>query len=188
MHRTEYARAWRQKNKLRLNAERREKSNTPEGREQRLRHKLQYEYGLTLDQYRELVNKYGARCPVCTKQPPDRLVVDHDHKTGQVRGLLCSECNLALGKLKDDPMAIRRLMTYVVEAQNMARKPIRARLGGYMTDVDSSGDRAMDITLQGKPTGMSSTEKAYFNQAKNQDSASEAIRRTRRSNRTNKPK
>jgi hypothetical protein len=70
----------------------------------------------------------------------------------------------------------------------MARKPIRARLGGYMANVDSSGDRAMDITLQGKPTGMSSTEKAYFNQAKNQDSASEAIRRTRRSNRTNKPK
>lgn len=44
----------------------------------------------------------GGRCLICD-QIPDKIVVDHDHRTGVVRGLLCGPCNRALGHLRDQP-------------------------------------------------------------------------------------
>lgn len=42
------------------------------------------------------------------------LVVDHNHKTGEVRGLLCQHCNLGIGKLQDDPMIVGRALKYLL--------------------------------------------------------------------------
>lgn len=50
------------------------------------------------------------RCPVCDNERP--LVVDHNHRTGEVRGPLCSNCNTALGLLGEDPRTIRSLLAY----------------------------------------------------------------------------
>lgn len=51
-------------------------------------------YGLTPEQYDELLRRQGGRCAICRGRPKSkRLAVDHDHKTGAVRGLLCSRCN-----------------------------------------------------------------------------------------------
>lgn len=51
-------------------------------------------YGLTADQYDDLLRRQGGRCAICRAKPKSkRLAVDHDHKTGAVRGLLCSRCN-----------------------------------------------------------------------------------------------
>ena len=47
-----------------------------------------------------------------------RLCVDHDHKSGAVRGILCSDCNLALGKLKDSPLRIKQLLDYITNYDN----------------------------------------------------------------------
>lgn len=55
-----------------------------------------YYYGLTKEQYDHLVLAYGGRCPLCCREKP--LVIDHDHSTGKVRGLLCLSCNLLLGQ------------------------------------------------------------------------------------------
>lgn len=57
-------------------------------------------YGLTKSDYETLLDSQGGTCAICKEIPPV-FHVDHNHKTGKVRGLLCASCNLALGKLKD---------------------------------------------------------------------------------------
>jgi hypothetical protein len=59
-------------------------------------------YGLTEHEYRALYVAQRACCAVCERRTA-RLVVDHDHSVGIVRGLLCVNCNFALGELEDDP-------------------------------------------------------------------------------------
>lgn len=76
---------------------------TPEKhRERRMRHR----YGIGPDEYDAMFEQQRGLCAVCG-EPPDetntrahwggKLCVDHDHDTGQVRGLLCNDCNLAVG-------------------------------------------------------------------------------------------
>lgn len=67
-------------------------------------------YGLTEDAYVKLWNSQGGKCAICSHSY--RLVVDHDHATGRVRGLLCAKCNTALGALGDGPALIRYLSAY----------------------------------------------------------------------------
>lgn len=55
-------------------------------------------------------------CVICGNS--GKLVVDHDHKTGAVRGMLCSECNLGLGKFKDDPELLEFARIYLLASQN----------------------------------------------------------------------
>lgn len=73
---------------------------------------LWWRYGLTLLGYLGLSDKQGGRCGICNDLPTTRkLVVDHDHKTKRVRGLLCNLCNAFLGKVeKDSETQIRLLM------------------------------------------------------------------------------
>jgi hypothetical protein len=80
-------------------------------------------YGLTIRDYEALVVKQGGRCAnaLCSVQEPggkwNRWAVDHDHKTGKVRGLLCNGCNIALGHARDSVDVLRGLTAYL-EAQN----------------------------------------------------------------------
>lgn len=50
-------------------------------------------YGLTLDEFDEMVKKQRGKCAICKKKPKPWFCVDHNHKTGKVRGLLCPRCN-----------------------------------------------------------------------------------------------
>jgi hypothetical protein len=65
-------------------------------------------YGISKEQYETLLKAQNGACACCHEVPastsmhPD-LVVDHDHRTGAVRGLLCARCNHVLGSLKDKP-------------------------------------------------------------------------------------
>lgn len=64
-------------------------------------------YGITIEQHDAMLAQQGGVCAIC-KTPPEQstkgaLAVDHDHRTGQVRGLLCGNCNAALGHFKDNP-------------------------------------------------------------------------------------
>lgn len=58
----------------------------------RQRH-LRVKYGLTEEQYENMVAYFDGRCYICGIVPKGRLQVDHDHKTGEIRGLLCWLCN-----------------------------------------------------------------------------------------------
>lgn len=58
------------------------------------RYYLKKKYGLTLEQHTAMLAKIGNKCWICQKPPKNlALNIDHDHKTGQVRGLLCFFCN-----------------------------------------------------------------------------------------------
>jgi hypothetical protein len=62
----------------------------------------------------EMHEEAGGICPTCLRDVGEQgLVVDHDHVTGKVRGLLCHDCNLSLGKMQDNADAIRRLADYL---------------------------------------------------------------------------
>ena len=59
------------------------------------RYQLEKAYGITLEDYQRLFEKQAGLCAICQELPAK--CVDHDHETGQIRGLLCSKCNLDLG-------------------------------------------------------------------------------------------
>lgn len=71
-------------------------------------------YGMSVEDYEALRDSQGGVCVVCGRDPsPKRLYVDHDHATGLVRGLLCNNCNSAIGLLADNPAAMRAAAAYV---------------------------------------------------------------------------
>lgn len=67
--------------------------------ENRLREKLRGQYGITLEQYQEMLETQNGLCAMCGTEPSGkrRLVVDHCHESGRVRALLCNPCNTGLG-------------------------------------------------------------------------------------------
>ncbi len=71
-------------------------------------------YGLTFDQLAAIEARQGSMCAVCRQAGV--LHVDHDHETGQVRGLLCIKCNTGIGKLMDSPELLRRAAGYLDSA------------------------------------------------------------------------
>lgn len=72
-------------------------------------------YGVSQDEYELLLKRQAGVCKICLCRPGDKqaLAVDHCHKTGLVRGLLCLLCNTALGKFQDDPALLRRAAEYL---------------------------------------------------------------------------
>jgi len=74
---------------------------------------LVHKYGINFDEYMRQFKLQGGRCDLCRRKSLKKLVVDHDHKTGRVRGLLCHPCNVALGLLRESPARIRALAAYI---------------------------------------------------------------------------
>jgi len=71
-------------------------------------------YGITDEQYAEMLVRQEGRCAICRTPPRDRaLDVDHDHETGEIRGLLCRNCNKGLGEFRDDAKLIQRAIDYL---------------------------------------------------------------------------
>lgn len=75
---------------------------------------LKYNYGITLEQKIEIYILQKGVCAICTDSYEEpNLHVDHNHKTGKVRGLLCFKCNTTLGKLKEDLNIINNMINYI---------------------------------------------------------------------------
>lgn len=75
-------------------------------------------YGLNVEQYREKRRAQGGRCAICGRRPTGRgktnkLYVDHNHRTGHLRALLCHYCNSAIGSLREDPALCRAAAAYL---------------------------------------------------------------------------
>lgn len=66
---------------------------------------------ITVEQLTRLESEAGGVCALCSRSRP--LHVDHDHATGEVRGLLCSTCNTGLGKFGDDPARLEAAAAYL---------------------------------------------------------------------------
>ena len=74
-------------------------------------------YSITLEDYTNMYNEQEGKCKICSEERNaggnKGLVIDHCHKTGKVRGLLCPSCNSAIGKLKEDPEIFKLAMNYL---------------------------------------------------------------------------
>lgn len=75
------------------------------------RYHLLGKYGIDVHEVDELIRDQSGCCAICRERAAEQ--VDHDHKTGHVRGILCGGCNAGLGQLKEDPEIIRRAIDYL---------------------------------------------------------------------------
>jgi Recombination endonuclease VII len=76
--------------------------------EKRFKEALKRNYGLTLEQYNEMLAATGGFCPVCSDPLEGRNIhVDHCHRTGRVRGILCVKCNTSEGFLRTSANAFK---------------------------------------------------------------------------------
>lgn len=82
---------------------------------------LKSRFGITLEDYSKMLKEQNYACKICGKLESDNLVhgnfsslsVDHCHNTGKNRGLLCNQCNRAIGMLLDSPELLRRAADYI---------------------------------------------------------------------------
>ena len=102
---------------------------TPSGRKSRLRGRLYnganfYGYKITVDEYERIEAQQDNKCAICKKEEIRkckgtllRLAVDHNHKTGKVRGLLCRRCNQTLGNVEESIMVLKQMIEYLQEKE-----------------------------------------------------------------------
>ncbi len=80
--------------------------------------KIQGKFGLAGKEYQLILDIQGRVCAICGASVSDngkRLAIDHDHKTGRIRGLLCNGCNVGLGMFRDNPKILRKAIRYLKE-------------------------------------------------------------------------
>lgn len=96
---------------------RKEYYNDPERKLQYRRKYIEREFGIKYEQYDQMLEKQKGVCAICgcpeTKPNAKYLAVDHNHETGLVRGLLCNNCNRALGLLKDNKEILQNAIKYL---------------------------------------------------------------------------
>lgn len=122
----EYYRKWRLLNpeKVKEISKRSAEKNKEQRKQKRLEkytpskryeQKLRLDFGLTLDQYYEMLEKQGGACAICRCPPSgkQRLAVDHSHVSGKVRELLCGSCNRALGLFHEDRFSLQNAIDYL---------------------------------------------------------------------------
>ena len=88
---------------------------TSAGRTTKQKSKLKCMFNLTLERYDQMFEEQNGKCAICNQIDISgkRLSVDHDHQTGKVRGLLCMNCNLLLGRVESTPELFSKMMKYL---------------------------------------------------------------------------
>lgn len=124
-HRNAISRKWRHANPERQNQYPKTFRTRPSGKAKVEHDSLMrryQEHGVTLDQYHARAEAQDFVCAICQEPPvpkvgrggsPDGFKIDHDHKTGRFRGLLCNTCNVGIGMLKDSPVVLRSAISYL---------------------------------------------------------------------------
>ena len=87
-------------------------------------------YGITLEQYNQMLENQGHKCWVCQRHQSEfkqRLHVDHNHATREVRGLLCNHCNRNVIGRHKDPELLRRAGDYLERAKTGWFVPVKKR-------------------------------------------------------------
>lgn len=83
--------------------------------EQRQRYSLRRAFGVNLapEQREVLLLTQCGKCAICGYDLNGRMHVDHDHRTGEIRGLLCSNCNTGIGLLREDARVLQNALDYL---------------------------------------------------------------------------
>lgn len=77
----------------------------------------QYRYGISPEQYYEMLKEQDGKCKICNQTVPEGqyLDIDHNHKTGEIRGLICNKCNKGLGFFGEDIKVLENAIKYLKE-------------------------------------------------------------------------
>lgn len=75
--------------------------------------RLKRKYGITPEDYETLLQQQSGVCAICLEVGTRKLSVDHCHRTGKIRALLCQKCNSAIGLLNEDTDLMRKAITYL---------------------------------------------------------------------------
>lgn len=89
--------------------------NHPQSTQEAQRRKVLKQYGITEDEYDIILFEQEDKCAICGKHKNDfeqSLCIDHIHETGEIRGLLCKQCNLGLGNFKDNVEVLQSAIKY----------------------------------------------------------------------------
>ncbi len=88
------------------------------------RYNYKKKYGVTVEWYDNTLKAQKGKCAICGTEEVgfDRkhFCIDHCHKTGEVRGLLCIQCNLSLGYVKDDEKVLEKMISYLKKHRRIA--------------------------------------------------------------------
>ncbi len=130
-----YMRWWRNLNRKEYNAKRLEWANGHRERRrlQSRRSHLMKRFGITIEDYERLSAKQGHKCIICEKPMAEltdttnrlrpNMSIDHNHKTGEISGILCNNCNVALGLFSENPNILIRAAEYL-ETKNADDKGV----------------------------------------------------------------
>lgn len=101
-------------------------NNSEKVESQKWKYYLRYKFGIDPEQYSQMIEDQHNQCSICGYSPLDnarktaKLYVDHNHTTGKIRGLLCMNCNAALGHFREDLTILKKAVNYL---ENYERKP-----------------------------------------------------------------
>ncbi len=84
--------------------------------EVRRKSRILKKYSLSIEEYEELKTKQQGKCLICNEERI--LVLDHNHKTGIIRGMLCDSCNRGLGYFRDNPEILMNAIKYLLDKDN----------------------------------------------------------------------
>lgn len=86
---------------------------------ERRRRILKSRYGITPERFDELYEQQHGACAICKQAYHATLHIDHDHSNGQIRGLLCNNCNRGLGHFKDDAARLEEAIRYLQKERRL---------------------------------------------------------------------
>ena len=101
----------KQKKKRKLN------KNNIQQRDKEFGYSIKYKYGISLDDYNKKLISQNYKCAICGREQKNKtkriLKIDHNHKTGKIRGLLCFYCNIAVGHFEDNIVSLKKAIKYL---------------------------------------------------------------------------
>lgn len=108
----EQVKAYQERNRDDVNERKRSRyrSQEPQARRESALRRL---YGMSVADRLVMSTEQDDRCAICRRIPAKPLEVDHDHKTGVIRGLLCDRCNKGIGQFGDDPKILEAAIAYL---------------------------------------------------------------------------
>lgn len=114
----EYMKNWYKGNIKKAKKEQKKwRNNNPEKYKENNRRLVLKKYSLTIEDFEKMVKNQNNTCLICS-QKIKKLCVDHDHRTGRVRGLLCRVCNLLLGAAQDNIEILEKAIKYLESYKN----------------------------------------------------------------------
>lgn len=91
--------------------------NSKHGKAKNFANKLKRIFNITVEEYNKMFKEQEGKCKICGIDQTKlkiKLTVDHDHKTGKIRGLLCHKCNSVLGYANDDIEIFKNIIKYLI--------------------------------------------------------------------------